>query len=387
MLRHKFARIFPVLVALVLVMAFLVGACSSSPAITSTSADTEPGSTKPPLTSAVDLPAIKLTASSYLPQGHMLSSMMGDMMKEIESQSGGRLQINYAAGGSILTGANTADGIEHGKADIGLSHIGYTPGRFPVTEALDLPVGYSSSWVASNVALDYLAKYNPTEWSQFKLLLVNGTTTASINMAKDPVRKLEDLAGKNMRGIGEVADVLKVLGAVPFDMPMEDVYKAMSTGTIDGLLIASESLTSFKLADVTKYTTYVPSIGNSYLFYIAMNRGKWDSLGADLQKIFTNVAAKYQPLTAVGWNVINAQGFQTAVSQGSEYITLSADEAARWKTAVLPVLDNYVTRMTARGLSEQETRDHLAYLKDRLAYWTQQAAALNIPSEAFIPGK
>ena len=66
------------------------------------------------------------------------------MMKEIQTRSNGRLEINYAAGSSILTGPKTADGIEQGLADIGLSHIGYTPGRFPQTEALDLPIGYPS---------------------------------------------------------------------------------------------------------------------------------------------------------------------------------------------------------------------------------------------------
>ena len=224
----------------------------------------------------------------------MLSGMMGDMMKEIQDKSNGRLQISYAAGGSILTGPKTADGIEQGLADIGLSHIGYTPGRFPVTEGLDLPVGYSSSWVATNVAMDYLAKFKPKEWDNFQILLANGGTTASVNMAKTPVRVLADFKGKTMRGAGEVADALAALGATPRDMPMTDVYEGMSKGTIDGLLVGAESLKSFKLADVTKYTTYAPSIGNSYLFYIAMNKKKWDSLGPDLQKIFNDVSAKYQ---------------------------------------------------------------------------------------------
>jgi TRAP-type C4-dicarboxylate transport system substrate-binding protein len=393
MLHKKPAYFIPLLISLVLVMAILVGACSSSPATTSkpvttalpTTSSVAP--TQPAPTTAVNLPVIKLTASCYLPPAHMLAGMMGEMMKEIQDKSNGRLQITYAAGGSILTGPKTADGIEQGLADIGLSHIGYTPGRFPVTEALDLPVGYPSSWVASNVALDYLAKYNPVEWSKLKLLLVNGGTTASINMAKSPVRKLEDLAGKTMRGAGEVADALKALGATPRDLPMSDVYEAMSKGTIDGLLVGAESLKSFKLADVTKYTTYVPSIGNSYLFYIAMNKEKWNSLGADLQKIFNDVAAKYQPLSAVGWNNINVLGFQTAVSQGAEYITLSDTEAARWKAAVQPVMEGYVTKMVGKGFVEQTVKDQLAYMKDRMAYWSQQAVAQNIPSEAFTPAK
>lgn len=327
---------------------------------------------------------IKLTASNYLPPAHILSKMMGDMLKEIETQSNGRLEITYAPGGSLLTAPKTADGVEQGLADIGFSHIGYNPGRFPVSEALDLPMGYPSSWIATNVAVDYLDKFKPKEWDKFKVLQVNGGTTAAIHMAKSPVRKMEDLKGKTMRGAGEVADALKALGATPRDMPMTEVYEGMSKGTIDGLLVGAETLKSFKLADVTKYTTYAPSIGNSYLFYIIMNKSKWDSLPPDLQKIFNDVGAKYQAETALTWNKINVEGFETAIAKGIEFITLPDQEAARWKTAVQPVIDNYVTKLTGKGFAKQQAKDQIAFIKERITYWEQQQTAQKIPSEADI---
>ncbi|MGQ9824519.1 MAG: TRAP transporter substrate-binding protein DctP [Desulfotomaculales bacterium] len=190
-----------------------------------------------------------------------------------------------------------------------------------------------------------------------------------------------------MRGAGEVADALKALGAIPRDIPMAEVYEAMSKGTIDGLLVGAESLKSFKLADVTKYTTYVPSIGNQYLFYIAMNKKKWDSLPPDIQKIFTEVSAKYQEESAVGWNKINVEGFQTAIARGAEFITLPPEEAARWKAAVQPVIDNYVSKMVAKGFPEQQVKEQIAFIKERIAYWEQQQKAQNIPSEADIVKK
>jgi TRAP-type transport system periplasmic protein len=360
----------------------LLGGCTKTPSTTSSGPPASTSSTTQ--SQATSQAVIKLTASCYLPPAHMLSGMMGDMMKEIQTRSNGRLDITYAAGGSILTAPKTADGIEQGLADIGLSHIGYTPGRFIQTEILDLPLGYPSSWVGTNVAVDFLAKYKPAEWDKFQLLLVNGGTTASINMAKSPIRVLADFQGKTMRGAGEVADALKALGATPRDMPMSDVYEAMSKGTIDGLLVGAEALKSFKLADVTKFTTFAPSIGNQYLFYIVMNKNKWNSLSPDLQKIFNDVFAENLPKSAVGWNNINVLGFQTAIQQGAEFITLSADEAAKWKAAVAPVMDAYVAKLVAKGYTEQMVREELAFVKDRLAYWTDQQTVQKIPSEADI---
>lgn len=350
-------------------------------------APSEPGTSDPEPSeqgSAPEGEVIHLTASCYLPPAHLMSVLMGDMLKEIEELSNGRLKITYAAGGSILTAPKTADGLEQGLADIGLSHIGYTPGRFAVTEILDLPLGYSTSWVGTNVALDFLEKYQPPEWDNFKLLIVDGGTTASINMTKTPIRKLEDFQGKIMRGAGEVADALKFLGATPRDIPMSEVYEAMSKGTIDGLLVGAESLKSFKIADVTKYTTYAPCVGNQYLFWMAMNREKWDSLPADLQEIFSEVSAKYQPESAVGWNLVNVEGFQTAIEQGAEFITLPDEEAARWKEAVEPVIENYVSKMVDKGYSEQEVREWLAFIRERMAYWDEQQEIEGIPSEADI---
>lgn len=40
--------------------------------------------------------------------------------------------------------------------------------------------------------------------------------------------------------------------------------------------------------------------------------------------------------------------------------------------------------MAGRGFSEQETKDQIAYIKERVAYWEQQQAAQNIPPETYI---
>ncbi len=359
---------------LVVVLMFFCGCSSSTPESTSpeTSEQGSQGSEE----------VIYLTASCYLPPAHVASELMGEMMQEIEEKSNGRVKITYAAGGSILTAPQTADGVEHGLADIGLSHIGYTPGRFPVTEILDLPLGYSSSWVGTRITQDFIAKYQPEEWDNFKLVAAWGGSTASVNMASIPIRKLEDFKGKSMRGAGEIADALKALGSTPRDIPMAEVYEAMSKGTIDGLLVSSEVLKSFKIADVTKYTTYAPCIGNQYLFYIVMNKDKWASLPEDIQQIFNELGPIYEEKMGLGWNIMNVEGFNLAIEQGAEYITLPDEEAARWKEAVQPVLEDYITKMVGKGYSEQEIREQFAFIQERMDYWDQKQIEEGIPSEA-----
>ena len=89
--------------------------------------------------------AIKLKYSNYLPPTHPLTVLQGDFCKEVEKRTSGRVVITYYPGGTLATAPKMIDGVENRVSDIGLSHIGYTRGRFPVTETLELPMGYSSA--------------------------------------------------------------------------------------------------------------------------------------------------------------------------------------------------------------------------------------------------
>src|ERR687888_63368 len=55
-------------------------------------------------------------------------------------------------------------------ADIGNFAMSYQPGRFPVSEAVDLYHGFTSATVASQVRFDLVEKYKPKEFEKVKLI-------------------------------------------------------------------------------------------------------------------------------------------------------------------------------------------------------------------------
>ena len=55
-------------------------------------------------------------------------------------------------GGTLTKAPQVYDGVVTGISDMGNSCFAYTRGRFPVTAALDLPLGYPNGRVASQVA-------------------------------------------------------------------------------------------------------------------------------------------------------------------------------------------------------------------------------------------
>ena len=324
---------------------------------------------------------IKLSSSCYLPPAHLFSPLQEQWGKDIMARSNGRVEITFYPGGQLVKAPQTPDALEQGIADIAIAHIGYNRGRFPVTEALDLPMGYPTGWVGSHVATDFLNKYKPKEWDNLHLLLVNAGTTAGLMTRNTRVTKLEDLKGKTLRGAGEVAEAIAALGATPRDIPMAEMYDSVSKGVVDGTLVGIETLKSFKMAEVCKYTTFAWQPGNMYTFYLAMNKAKWDALPSDIKKIFNEVSEEYAEKYAEAWNKIDIDGINHSLSiPGNEVFTLSDAEGKRFKDAVQPVLGNYLNAMVGKGYKKSDVEGWFDYIKSRIEYWTPKEKERGIPS-------
>jgi TRAP-type C4-dicarboxylate transport system substrate-binding protein len=322
---------------------------------------------------------IQLSSACYLPVAHPFTALQEQWGKDIMDKSNGRVNITYYPGGQLLSAPQTADGIVEDIADIAFSHIGYTPGRFPITEALDLPVGYPTGWVGSHVATDFYNNFHPAEWDNMHVLLFNAGTTAGLMLHDKKITKIEDLNGVTLRGAGEVADAIAALGATPRDVPMAEMYDDVSKGVVDGALVGIETLKSFKMADVCKYTAFVWQVGNMYTFYLAMNLDKWNSLPPDIQQIFTDVSAEYAEKWAVAWNEADVAGIQYSLSiPGNEVYTLTDAEGQRWHDDVQVVLVNYVQKRANAG--DNNGQSYIDYIKSRVAYWTPLEAQENIQS-------
>jgi TRAP-type C4-dicarboxylate transport system substrate-binding protein len=334
------------------------------------------GSSQP----AVSYP-IKLTSANYLPVAHDFTALQEQWGKDIMAKSEGRVEITYYSGGSLVKAPAVPDALEQGIADIAFSHIGYNRGRFPVSEVLDLPLGYPTGWVGSHVATDFLNEYQPAEWDKFHLLLVNAGTTAGLMLHNTKVTKLEDLAGKTLRGAGEVASAINALGATARDIPMAEMYDSVSKGVVDGTLVGIETLKTFKMGDVCKYTAFAWQVGNMYTFYLAMNKAKWEALPDDIKDIFNEVSADYAEKYAETWNQIDIKGINYSLSiPGNEVYTLSDAEGARFKAAVQPVLTDYVNAMVGKGYDKGEVEGWLQYIKDRITFWQEEEGKRNLTS-------
>jgi TRAP-type C4-dicarboxylate transport system substrate-binding protein len=323
---------------------------------------------------------IKLKGANYLPVTHPMSLLSGWFCDEVKNRTKGQVEITYHPGGTLLNPVKMYDGVITGIADLGFSHIQYTRGRFPVMEVFDLPLGFPTGWVDTQVATDFFNKYNPKEWNDVHVLYVTTTGPLILQTTSKPVKTLEDLKGLKIRATGQLADILKALGAVPVPLPMPDVYDALLRRVIDGVSVDLSTLKYWKFAEVTKYVTAYWQLGTGITFYWVMNKGKWNALSPDIQKILTQVASETREKQASLWDQMDIEGRDLFKSKGGEVISLSDAEAQKWIKAVEPVIGDYKKSMVSKGYKDTDVDGWLKYIKERIDYWHKEQKKRGLPS-------
>jgi TRAP-type C4-dicarboxylate transport system substrate-binding protein len=282
---------------------------------------------------------ITLNFANFFPPENRISLFIVQWCKEVDKRTNGRVKVTPFPGGTLSPPAQTYVGVVKGIADIGVSFMGYSLGRFPLSEVIDLPLGYKSGYVGTKMANEYYKKFRPKEFDETKVLFLH-TSPPHLLFTKKPVSNLEELKGLKIRSN---SPIVKPLGAVPVGMPMSDAYDALSKGVVQGIICPYEPMKGFNLAGVVTHSTEYGSafVGSAF---VVMN--------------------KYIEKLGKVWDDSDQEGKEFFIQKGGKVIVLSKAENDRWAERVRPVLDDYVRDMKSKGLPGDEAlRFCIDYLK------------------------
>jgi TRAP-type transport system periplasmic protein len=297
---------------------------------------------------------ITLRYSNFFPAPHKNSILAEAWCKEIEKRTNGKVKFNYFPGATLTPAAQTYDSVEKGIADVGLSVLSYTMGKFPLTEVAELPLGSQSGYLSTKLNNAYYQKFKPKELDGTQVMYLSGHGPGLLHTAKKPVYKLEDVKGLKLRGTGMSSKIITHLGGAPVGMPMTDTYDSISKGVADGVLAPFEAMKGWKLGEVCDFTTLDYGASYSADFFVVMNKAKWNSLPADVKQIIQKVNEEWIEKQGKAWDEIDLEGKQLMSQPGKKIIALSKEENDRWAKAVRPILDEYVAGTKAKGLPGDE---------------------------------
>lgn len=307
----------------------------------------------PPLSAAEQ--AKTLSCNVWGGPNHWMTKTLQDWGKLLEKETQGKLKITMYPGGTLTTGAHAYSGLVTGISDLASACNGWTKGAFPVMRVVDLPIGLTNPVHGSLVTWDVYKKFQPKEWDEIKVLWMYNNGGQILSCIK-PIRKFEDFKGLRIRTTGTDAEIVRLLGATPVAMDMGEAYLAHQKGIVDGLLAGVGALSSFKLAEVTKYHLVYPFTGQG--FWVGMNKDVWKSLSPSLQKTLDGVGEQFLDIYYKHRTTEEKKGLELAKSRGNEFIKLPPNEEMKITNALSPLLNDYLSEMQKKGLPGKEVLDY-----------------------------
>ena len=281
----------------------------------------------------------------------------------VEEASGGKLKIEHFDGMSL--GGKPPELMDQaidGVADIIMTLVGYTPGRFPQTEVFELPFIMTDP-IATSKAFQELVQTD-LQQSEYKDLKILGAWVhgPGVIHSDSGVTKLEDMNGKKMRGPTRVVnDLLKELGATPVGIPLPAIPESLSKNVINGTVIPWEVTPAIKLSELVTHHTEFGGDEAIYTatFVMAMNKAKYESLPEDMRAALDGESGqKLATAAAKAMYEYDKPGRDIAEAAGNSIVTLDEAEVARWKEKAQPVVERWIAEMDGKGLDGTALIEH-----------------------------
>jgi TRAP-type transport system periplasmic protein len=306
----------------------------------------------------------------WTPTAMAAVNVVGPWCDKIAAESAGKMKCQLLpamSGGG--TPAQLVDRVKDGVDDVTITLPGYTAGKFPSTEAFELPFMTSSAEAGGRATWDYFNKHSAKEFAGVKLLATWVHDEGYVHTSSKPIKTLADFKGLKMRApTRQTNKLLASLGASPVGMPLPAVPDAVSKGTVDGFLLPWEVMPSLKLHEMVKFHTETdpakPAVYAATFVFI-MNQAKYDGLSPELKKVIdSNSGAALSQQIGKIWDGSQAAGRKAAQDRGNTFYMLPADEYDNWVKASAGLYDEWVADMDKRGQNGkamlQEARDLLA---------------------------
>lgn len=292
---------------------------------------------------------MRLTYSVFFPPTHVQARLAGEWAEEVKKRTGGQVEVTVFPGGALSKADQCYQGVLDGISDIGMSAFAYTSGRFPLVEALDLPVGYPDGASATRIANALVAKYNPDELKDVQVLYVHAHGPG-ILASKKAVASLADFKGLRVRATGFCAKIVECLGGSPVSMPQGETYGALQKDVVDATFCPVEALKGWKQGEVITHVTESQCIGYSTGFFVVMNKHKWSKLPREVKAAIKAVSGEWVGKHSQAWNDADKDGRAYVAAMKREIVALPEAEQGAWVQKVAPLMDEYVARATEKEL-------------------------------------
>ena len=288
----------------------------------------------------------ELSFSHFIPQSFILFKKgtgggFQGWADSIEKASNGTLRIKFYPTGQLGPAVGHYDMARDGVADIAWAVPGYTPGRFPIISAAELPFVFKDGAGGSQAVDSWYRKYAPSEMKDVKYLLSHIHNPGTFYTKKKVVRP-EDVKGLKVRAsTGTMGKWINLLGGNAVFMPTSEAVNALKKGVAD-----AETFAAFA-AETWGHTKVIPHITDmrmyATIFVALMNKNKYKKLTVAQRKVIDDHATPdWARRVSAPWNKLDNETLQSFSGRKDRFLhAVSPAELARWQAASQPLVESW----------------------------------------------
>lgn len=236
-----------------------------------------------------------------------------------------------------------AEGVRLGSVQAGLSTAAALTSWVPELQILDLPFLFRHAAHVHGVLDGELgAELKQRLWTRGFHAADYINYGARHLLAKEPIRRPEQLKGKRIRVIQSPlhTQLWSAFGANPTAIPIPETYNALVNGVVDAMDLTKSAYAGFKLYEVVPYLTETGHIWASGIVFFSAQF--WNGLTEAQQAVFQSAAAEgaaqFDRLIVTD----QAASMQIAAEAGGQVVV--PDDVSAWEGA----LEGYGSRLRDR---------------------------------------
>jgi TRAP-type C4-dicarboxylate transport system substrate-binding protein len=279
--------------------------------------------------------------------------------KSIEQDSGGTIRSTVFPAEQLGKAFDHYDMARDGIVDVAYVNPGYQPGRFPIIALGQIPFTFRDGHSGTQAIDAFYRKYAGKEMKDvhfcFAFIHDPGTLHSRVKIVVP-----SDLKGVKVRPAqSTVGAMVTLLGGANVQASAPESRDALERGVADAIFFPWNSMFNFGIDKVVKYHLDVPLYTS--VFVTVMNKAKYDAMSPAQKKVIDDhCTTEWAERVAGPWTDFEASGRERMRQQpGHEFVELSNDQVAQWRSSVQPLLAQWKDAVKSTGTDPEQALTEL----------------------------
>ena len=298
-------------------------------------------------------------ASLFNNNAPILHDVLEPWAQQIEAESGGRIHIDLQPLGTFGKAVDYARMVEQGDVEIAYTVQGYTPGLFPETTVMELPLLYPDSVSGTKVLWQlYDEGLVAKDYAKVKVLGLFVLPPYGLFTVDRNVTSLRDLHGLRVRTpSATVGLALQRLGTIPIGLPVDVLGENIGNGLIDAVAFGWDTPRSTvgfgdkkTLEQQVKYLVDANFAAPTLM--MVMNKAKYEAMPEDLRKIIDAHSGREFSVTFAKYRDEHEAAAKKRLAQDPAHVVieLSAEQREEMRKLVAPVIADWANGLKKQGI-------------------------------------